>query len=384
MSRCDALKAAEEERDLKVASRVNPMDEELIKTKGLLRAPSARKESTIKRLSAEVKELREDAGKEAVRDPQSDCKALKEDKDSKDETPSAAASVSSNTETEKGNKDGVVKNNENMIESPGENEIGGPISCCAGVNQTTDDVFVEKKVQYDTINSASSVSGKDKTEYMVDFPVCDTDVDSEHKKVGLTLPLSAQMPDIAAEAVRSVREKSPESLIGANAVESEDTSSFSIVTSDSDQDSSADISSPFAEEAVKQGHVKGIIAKVTELSRSGGHAEEEDGDKVVGGSEGGDSVVVLESESRNIDLSGPGRDCGIEYDRVNQFITINRNIEVEGADGGNESKVNKEDEEYVAKSLPELAQVFEQGELKQKRRRKSEKEKENKAEKNKK
>ncbi|XP_060075853.1 RING finger protein 207-like [Ylistrum balloti] len=42
--RVEAIRTAEEERETLTANRTNPMDEELIKTKGLLRAPSARRE----------------------------------------------------------------------------------------------------------------------------------------------------------------------------------------------------------------------------------------------------------------------------------------------------------------------------------------------------
>ncbi|KAK3591037.1 hypothetical protein CHS0354_026051 [Potamilus streckersoni] len=53
--RVDAIRSAQEERDNKTANRTNPLDQELIKTKGMLRAPSARKESTPKE-SKEIKD----------------------------------------------------------------------------------------------------------------------------------------------------------------------------------------------------------------------------------------------------------------------------------------------------------------------------------------
>ncbi|XP_048747686.2 RING finger protein 207-like [Ostrea edulis] len=50
--RVDAIRIAEEEREtLTAVNRVNPLDEELIKTKGMLKAPSARKESSSRRNS---------------------------------------------------------------------------------------------------------------------------------------------------------------------------------------------------------------------------------------------------------------------------------------------------------------------------------------------
>ncbi|XP_052081989.1 RING finger protein 207-like isoform X1 [Mytilus californianus] len=58
--RVDAIRTAQEEREILTANRQNPLDEELIKTKGKLKAPSARKEvgrrDSTKRNSREVKE----------------------------------------------------------------------------------------------------------------------------------------------------------------------------------------------------------------------------------------------------------------------------------------------------------------------------------------
>ncbi|XP_064610382.1 RING finger protein 207-like [Liolophura sinensis] len=47
--RVDAIRTAEEERETQTANRTNPLDDELIKTKGLLKAPSARRESGTRR-----------------------------------------------------------------------------------------------------------------------------------------------------------------------------------------------------------------------------------------------------------------------------------------------------------------------------------------------
>ncbi|XP_069116461.1 RING finger protein 207-like isoform X2 [Argopecten irradians] len=47
--RVEAIRTAEEERESQSANRTNPMDEELIKTKGLLRAPSLRREGAQRR-----------------------------------------------------------------------------------------------------------------------------------------------------------------------------------------------------------------------------------------------------------------------------------------------------------------------------------------------
>lgn len=62
--RVDAIRTAQEEREILVANRPNPLDEELIKTKGMLRAPSERnRRDSSKRNSKEIKELMVDITK---------------------------------------------------------------------------------------------------------------------------------------------------------------------------------------------------------------------------------------------------------------------------------------------------------------------------------
>ena len=51
-NRVDAIQVAEEERQTKAANRTNPLEGELIKTKGLLKAPSFRKERKDKKDNA--------------------------------------------------------------------------------------------------------------------------------------------------------------------------------------------------------------------------------------------------------------------------------------------------------------------------------------------
>lgn len=57
--RVDAIRIAEEEREtLSAVNRINPLDEELIKTKGMLKAPSARREG-LSRHNSTKRESRE-------------------------------------------------------------------------------------------------------------------------------------------------------------------------------------------------------------------------------------------------------------------------------------------------------------------------------------
>lgn len=49
LNRVDAIQTAEDIRQVNTANRKNPLDDELIKTKGLLRAPSLRRDSSTKK-----------------------------------------------------------------------------------------------------------------------------------------------------------------------------------------------------------------------------------------------------------------------------------------------------------------------------------------------
>lgn len=292
------------------------MDEELTRQKGLLRAPSARKDSTMKRLSAEIKEKVEEMVKQV------------NEANSNISSPVAEANKSRTMAIEKvtvASKD-VASGNSNhgnvQIEAKGEMSLD-----------------LQPKAQVGLRNEAMNLG-------------------------------EGKMPDITAEAVRSERENSPQSPAqstgaGENSPKSptqsagggeEDTSSFSVVTSDSEQDST--LESPHSiEESVKPGHVKDMIAKVAYIAK------------------GGEEEQPCRAKFSTSD------DGGVEYDRVNQFVAIEKSspgkAEALSPDDSCKSPSDP-DEVYVAKSFPELAQVFEPGELKTKKRKgKSDKDKPN-------
>ncbi|XP_061197285.1 RING finger protein 207-like [Saccostrea echinata] len=94
--RVDAIRMAEEEREtLTAVNRVNPLDEELIKTKGMLKAPSARREGVSRRNSTK-RESREFKDTPSVESPT---------KDSAPEPSSPPRPTTESLETTKTNKD---------------------------------------------------------------------------------------------------------------------------------------------------------------------------------------------------------------------------------------------------------------------------------------
>ncbi|XP_052819594.1 RING finger protein 207-like isoform X2 [Mya arenaria] len=389
--RCDALRAAEEERDLKQANRVNPMDEELIKTKGLLRAPSQRKESTIKRLSAEIKEPVKDVSVENVDNDSGEAKADEVD---------VTVNISLEKKTEPTDKD--AKDTVDTVE--------------VNIGAVGESIDVDKENVIDNIDTKAEESGTDSlspnesTDADVHVIPIDADANdiSDIIKVGPLIGLSPHMPDIAAEALRSERENSPMASGISPIVESEDTSSFSIVTSDSDEDTATILCSPTSEEAVKPGFVKDMIAKVCEMSKSiesmdemtmsaskvgelsksiesvdelamssttvGEMSKSLDDEEEAAKSDCACTAVVFHENDSKAQVSREG-ESGIENDRVNQFVSINR---LDGDGYEVEEGEDNADDVYKTKSLPELAQVFEPGELKQKKRRRSKSEKDRK------
>ncbi|XP_059160437.1 uncharacterized protein LOC131944013 [Physella acuta] len=72
--RVEAIRGAEEERQTNLANRTNPLDSELIKTKGLLRAPSLRSKKAERRKRVEATDI--SSGTKAITDISSGTKAI--------------------------------------------------------------------------------------------------------------------------------------------------------------------------------------------------------------------------------------------------------------------------------------------------------------------
>ncbi|KAH3826960.1 RING finger protein 207-like [Dreissena polymorpha] len=315
--RCDALRAAEEERDIKSAQRTNPLDEELIKTKGLLRAPSARKEGAVKRLSAEIKE----AGKATSPTLDSDHKNIC--------SPKARGGL---LESVLGNEKNASVTN---------------LSCDVNCNFIDLDQ-VSNGVEVMVLEATVHLPNKCNVEKEVEIV---PDMDNQSLKfIAVSSIHNNVLPDVTAELVTHEHG----ACVVASTMptpESEGTSSFSVVTSDSEQETSLDLSSSVGEDSVRPGHVKGLIAKVSGLTKLAEHVIDNAG---------------VQCSGIELSLNSSGAD----YDRVNKFVSISSHdlgIEQPAADGI--QLQSDPDDAYVAKSLPELAQVFESGELMQKKKR---------------
>ncbi|XP_045161431.2 RING finger protein 207-like [Mercenaria mercenaria] len=350
--RVDAIRTAEEERDIKSANRVNPLDEELIKTKGLLRAPSARKDPT-KRLSSEIKEQNTD-----------------------DTSPGKCAGVVKSTdELGKLDKEDVkdkLKCGTENFETKTEKLSDSPVS--PNIDQNGN-ASVESDVT--SVNGVSPVS---------DNGAADCVTDNQNNSPDLT----GTMPDITVMVPRI--DKVSES---SSATEDTDgnTSSIAVVTPESESELDISVESLQSEEneSVRPGHVKDLIAKVVSFSKV---SDTTVGEKLAGArspttsfsdktaTNAKNSYPVLNGASSTPDdVSSISLEAnGAEYDRVNQFVSLDNEGKTTTAKNGDNNEIvengadinqasTEGDEVYVAKSLPELAQVFERGELKQKKRK---------------
>lgn len=350
--RVDAIRNAEEERDIKTANRVNPLDEELIKTKGLLRAPSARKDPA-RRLSAEVKEQK---------DVEVACSGKISDDGAK------------GTEV-------VHKHEEKSDEV--KNELNCQTEDLSSDGEKSTEVQVlptTSRTGYSSSPSTLSINSSDGG----------ADIHKDNQTNGESLQLlSGSMPDITVQVPRTEH-------VSESSSTTEDTdgntSSIAVVTPESDTEfDSSEESLPTEEsESIRPGHVKDLIARVDSFSKV---SDQPVGDKLVGARS--PTVSFCDKTSSAADFNGtlsnpeditftPKDINGAEYDRVNQFVALDSNVKTTKSKETVDKTVDNEtdtnqvslegDVVYVAKSLPELAQVFEPGELKAKKRKgKSEK-----------
>lgn len=360
--RVDAIRNAEEERDIKTANRVNPLDEELIKTKGLLRAPSARKDPS-RRLSAEIKEQRESEGNSSIKSPDGVFKKTEE--------------VSNITN---GSEKSELKSDTSSVKS----ELMCHTEAVAIISKTSDGTVSTNSSKPEILGSQNIPEVNN-----IQLKVSDNafEQNEEEQSNGDSSPLLADgLPDVTVQVHRT--DKVSESSNTSEDTEG-NTSSIAIVTPDTDSEFESSMESLQAEdiESVRPGHVKDLIAKVDSFSKSSDQTVE---DKLAGARSPTTSfcdkplTVVCDESSSVASLSTPedvsgtvDEASGAEYDRVNQFVALDNTGTISkmknGVDNSTENETNQAsaegDEIYVAKSLPELAQVFERGELKQKKRK---------------
>ena len=147
-------------------------------------------------------------------------------------------------------------------------------------------------------------------------------------------------------------------------------------------DSDLDISTESAvstDESFKQGHVRDIIAKVDSWTKSGNVPESPEKsmqpdlkEKVLCAKNTIDKAEPEENGHLNGNDKLQQHDCPSGKTKMDESKLlrddINADKDLNDNDGASKTDANEEDV-YVAKSLPELAQVFEPGELKQKKRR---------------
>lgn len=111
--RVDAIRIAEEEREtLTAVNRVNPLDEELIKTKGLLKAPSARREGISRRNSTkrDSRELKDTSSADSSPLKDAEPSVPQKSNDNSAEKTGASKGAENFPKGDIGNPDDVKKN----------------------------------------------------------------------------------------------------------------------------------------------------------------------------------------------------------------------------------------------------------------------------------
>lgn len=191
---------------------------------------------------------------------------------------------------------------------------------------------------------------------------------------------SSTLPDITVQVQRT--DKVSEC---SNINEETEGSASSIISVNGDSDSELDSSleSVQSEESVRPGHVKHLIAKVDSIGKvsdpSASCTKSSAGsDKTISDVAFDDALDLIGISSIQEDLSAICIEVnGDEYDRL---VSMENDVNPESAlkdDEDNDTfeiivdinQASAEGEVYVTKSLPELAQVFEPRELKQKKRK---------------
>ncbi|KAL4217956.1 hypothetical protein ACF0H5_022695 [Mactra antiquata] len=399
--RVDAIRTAEEERDIKTANRTNPLDEELIKTKGLLRAPSARRDPA-KRLSAEIKEMILDTT----------LKATDGSSRSSDGSPKVSDGSPKTSEGSPKTSDGSPKTSDGSPKtsdgSPMSND-GSPKSVDGSPKSKDGDKAASKINDLDIKGSSDlDTKGSEESDVRTDespgsdaIVVLDYVTPSEEINTVLDMNISVLTDSLDSEKLDLFNQPLPDVMVhmkkaseSSTTLEDNEGTSSSIVsiTSESDSEMDCSLDSSVSEENVRPGHVKDLIAKVVGFSKG---AEFPAGGNVspVGPKS---PVLVDKHASDTVDDKSPGKHVEIkesatkpvenssvaEYDRVNRFValeggpksglTASNESACTVANGNNvdkQSSNGNDEETYVSKSLPELAQVFEQGEIKSKKRK---------------
>lgn len=143
--RVDAIRLAEEEREtLTAVNRVNPLDEELIKTKGLLKAPSARREGISRRNSTkrDSREFKDTSSADSSPLKEAEPSVLPKSNDKSAEKMEASKGAEIVLKENMGNPDDVKKN---LVMSM-EDSCNGDVlySRCPDIEKSQEDTDVSK------------------------------------------------------------------------------------------------------------------------------------------------------------------------------------------------------------------------------------------------
>lgn len=414
--RVDAIRTAQEERDIKTANRTNPLDEELIKTKGLLKAPvkkdgkdSTKRESReITDAIAELEEERQAKEDKIRKETSGECKkvnTVKLESEFGDHNAKNVTEVGG-----KGNSDNAAGDigahcKEDFKDSVAEDKIGKEcINCGKGSNIKGQHIVMDDAEQFstkDVQHCGHQASQRIDLSYALETQLAH-ELENEDKTVGVLNCLEKSEPGGELDAGRetenldgtpksSNESSKPSEFRQKNSVKSGlsdfdliQTTAFIVPDVNVELESlneqiqitntceyNAEFTLDYAPADTRVNLSKESITDDVssfEMTRGKELVKTEIGDLrkhsrerlSQSGSDSNSDNKQEENEANEFDIQ--------EVFGARQLKHVEKPVEQYQSMNGVDSSTSGDDEDvYVAKSLPELAQVFEPGDLKPKR-----------------
>ena len=382
--RVDAIRTAQEERDFKAANLKNPLDEELIKTKGQLKVPlrgdckdsSKRESREIADAIAEIEEERQ-AKEDRIR---KETSADHKKKESGEKVGKEEKSENSTESTESKDNFGIVDNdveNKNREQKDlnalkSQTTDGGDLDDdnASAIDKVTPDTYtVKQRTETENVeiketvktdrqrieNGQSGIMERVENEIKSNETLSYKDIEAEDypnpgvTELDLIQNTGILVPDVKVD------------------LDADDKDSLTVVPGASDCSAEFTFKSDFADgnSEIKKENVSSKVLK-TKTSRREKVDEEESYRKRLSA-----SISESDSDSKQEDIDSNEFNIQ-EIFGAKQLKHVERPPELgqcqsQTANGVDSSASGDEEEVYIAKSLPELAQVFEPGDLKPKR-----------------
>ena len=383
ISRVDAIRTAQEERDIKAANMKNPLDEELIKTKGQLKIPlrgdgkdsSKRESREIADAIAEIEEERQAKEDRIRKESAMDMKKKETGEKTGNEVKSEKLSESAGTDENLGVVD--IPNESNGIEQRQLNLLEAKIADTreSAIDKESPDKYTDEKK--DTENSGikkiikterqkiekgqSGVGPRERGENEVKSydALLYKDIEAEASaypdvtELDLIQNTGILVPDVKVEL-----DEADQSSVDSASTASECSAEFTFKSDFTDGNVCSE---------TKKDNVSSKVVQIKSSKRENVNECELQSKR--------QSASISESDFDSKQEDGDSNEFNIqEIFGAKQLKHVERPPESGQGQGqtvsrsnGVDNSASDDDEVYIAKSLPELAQVFEPGDLKPKR-----------------